>query len=110
MTPEEHQEKFNDRILAAIEKLTDTVADLEKHTVAVQGLASTVADHETRLKSIEQSMDFVKGAKAVFIALIIALIIGSAATVWQVVKGDPAMTHTDAAAIIKAIKDSKTSR
>lgn len=107
MTPEEYQKDFNDRILSTIEKLTDTVSDLEKHTVAVQGLASTVADHETRLKPIEQSMDFVKGARHVFTALIIALIVGSGATVWQLVKGDKAMSHSDASAIIKAIKDSK---
>ena len=107
MTPEEYQKDFNDRILTSIEKLADTVSDLEKHTVLVQGLASTVADHETRLKPIEHSMDFVKGAKYVFIALIIALIVGSAATVFQLVKGDPAMSHQDANAIIKAIKASK---
>ena len=111
MTPEElreeYQQKFNDRITSAIEKLADTVADLEKHTVIVQGLATTVADHENRLKPIENSMDFVTGAKRVFIALIIALVIGSGATIWQVVKGDAAMSHADAELIIKAIKESK---
>lgn len=107
MTPEEYQKDFNDRFLASLEKLTATVADLEKHTVLVQGLATTVADHERRLKPVEQSMDFVKGAKHVFIALIIALIVGSVATVWQVAKSDRPMSHADASAIIKAIQESK---
>lgn len=101
------QQKTNEALASTMEKIADSVNDLEKHTVAVQGLASTVADHETRLKPIEQSMDFVRGAKHVFIALIIALVIGSAATVWQVVKNDKGVSRADLIEIIKAIKESK---
>ena len=101
----ESQRETNRTLAATMEKIADSVHDLEKHTVEVQNLATTVSDHEGRLKQIERSMDFVKGAKHVFIALIIALIIGSAAAVWQVVKTDSGLTKDDAAALIKAIKN-----
>lgn len=104
---DEHQKEFNDRITRTMEKLTDTVADLEKHTVIVESMAISVRDHETRIDDIEKSMDFVKGAKAVFIALVIALIIGSATAVWQVVKNDKALSKDDVAELIKAVKTSK---
>lgn len=104
MDQDEYQREFNSRITSAIEKLTETVADLEKHTVLVQGLAATVADHETRLRPLENSMDFVSGAKHVFVALIIALIVGSGATIWQVATGGDRLTKKEVIELMSALK------
>lgn len=107
MTPEEqkYQEKFNDRMSLAIEKLTETVVDLEKHTVIVEGIAISVRDHDKRLIEIERSMDFVKAAKYVFVALIIALAVGSATAIWQTVKSSDNLTKQDLMLLIEAVKN-----
>ena len=105
MTAEEYQQRFNDRITTAIEKLTDTVSDLEKHTVILDGVVGSVKDHDNRIQDIERSMDFVIGAKRVFVALIIALVIGSATAVWQVAKDDTSLTKDDVILLLKAIKE-----
>ena len=105
MTAEERQEKFNDRITSAIEKITEAVSDLEKHTVKVESMMVEVKDHETRIRLVERSMDFVSSARRVFAALIIALTIGSVTAVWQVVKDDSGITKDDIKKIIEASRD-----
>lgn len=102
MTHEERQEKFNDRITAAIEKITEALNDLEKHTVKVDSMQTEVKDHETRIRLVERSMDFVTSARRVFAALIIALTIGSVTAVWQVVKDDGGITKADIKELIDA--------
>ena len=107
MTPEERQEKFNDRITAAIEKITEAVSDLEKHTVKVDAMQDDVKDHETRLRHVETGMDFVKSAKRVFSALIVALAVASSTAVWQAVNGSESITKEDIKNILAASKSAK---
>jgi len=93
----EVQEKWNDRFLTMLEKMTDALRDLEKHT-------ADVGDHETRIRQLEGLADFVASARRVFTALIVALVIGSMTAVWQVVKDDERITKADIKEIIAAAK------
>ena len=98
---QEVQEKWNDRFLTMMEKMNDTLRGLEKHT-------ADVGDHETRIRQLEGIADFVKGARRVFAALIIALMIASTAAVWDVIKEDSSITKDDMLELIKAAKSART--
>ena len=70
-----------------------TVADLEKHSVEMKQLVSIVNDFKAELKivtddiaELKLSTSFVKDAKWVFRAVILALIVGTGGYAWQLIK------------------------
>lgn len=69
-----------------------TVADLEKHSVEMKQLVSIVNDAKADIKTntddiaeLKLTSNFVKDAKWVFRAVILALIVGTGGLIWQLI-------------------------
>lgn len=96
-----------------MQALGATVADLEKHSVEMKQIVEIVNDVRLDTKTntdaiadLKLNSSFVKDAKWVFRAVILALIVGACSAVWQQLQPTPerALTKSDIELIIKALK------
>ncbi len=105
-----HQCHINLQNSETLKTLSQTVANIEKHTVRVEIVeriakenANTIKDYSTRIVSLEHLADFIKAARRMYGAIIFALVIGAGAAVWQVVKNDNSLQKTDIELLLKTI-------
>lgn len=93
-----------------------TVADLEKHSVemknlvqVVNGIASTTKENSSDISDLKLDVGFVRDAKWVFRAIMLALIIGAGSAAWQTIKSNQAqpLSIADVELIIKTIQSGK---
>lgn len=113
----ESQRDVNQSNAETLKMLGATVADLEKHLVKMAQLVEIVNTARSDIKSntddivdLKLTVGFVKDAKWVFRAFILALIVGVGGTIWQLATTDQpqkAMTTTDIELLIKAINQKK---
>lgn len=106
MKESDYQEKFYERMTTSIDRMTEAITDIEKHIITLNNVAEDQKDVKNRLSVVENGMDFVKSAKSVFVALIIALMIGSGTAVWKAIKSDHQLTRSDILLLIKELKES----
>jgi len=90
-----------------------TVADLEKHSVemknlvqVVNGIASTTKENSKDISDLKLDVGFVRDAKWVFRAIMLALVIGAGSAAWQTIKSNQTqpLSITDVELIIKTIQ------
>lgn len=107
------QAEVNQNLMRTVAAMSDTlqevskaVTDLEKHTVKTDLIAATVKEHSDEIMEIRELLTFVKDAKKVFHAAIVALMLGAGAVLWQLVA--PPKPTPDVEALIKLLSQPKT--
>lgn len=107
------QAEVNQNLMRTVAAMSDTlqevskaVTDLEKHTVKTDMLAATVKEHGDEIVEIRELLTFVKDAKRVFHAALVALVLGAGAVFWQLVA--PPKPTPDVEALIKLLSQPKT--
>ena len=108
------QAAFNERMLDTTEKLTQTIIKIEKHQIELAQVSKRIDKNELKIEKITEEqaeikslLDFVSGAKWLFRALILALMLTASGLVWQLIIKEKEISKNDVSLIIKAIMSDK---